>query len=270
MKVLIIEDESGVAQNLCDILQEIEPEIEITAIIETVKEAVAWIKNNPKPDLGFFDIRIADGESFEIFEQTTVDFPIIFTTAYDEYALKAFKVNSVDYLLKPIEKTALEAALKKYKTYFDKKTAIDQESLIRLIQEMRETKPQHYKKNLLVYVKDKILPVAVDQIAYFRLEHELVYCITHRNEKYVIDQALDKVESQLNPEHFFRANRQFLVSRKAVNSAAQHFHRKLKLEMTPSPPVDVLVSKTKAMGFKKWLEMYCWLLVAGYWLLVAG
>ena len=121
MRVLVIEDENSVAQNLCDILQEIDESIEILTILESVQEAVTWLNDNPKPDLGFFDIRLADGDSFEIFEQAEVNFPIIFTSAYDEYALKAFKVNSVDYLVKPIDRDALQSALNKYKAIYTNK-----------------------------------------------------------------------------------------------------------------------------------------------------
>ena len=255
MKILIIEDESGVAQNLCDILQELESDLVILAVIETVQDAVNWLETHPKPDLGFFDIRIADGDSFEIFEQTAVDFPIIFTTAYDEYALRAFKVNSVDYLLKPIDKKALSAALEKYKSIYTRSESNDQERLLKIIEELRLSSPKKHKKSFLVYIKDKILPIAVEQIAYFYLSNELVFCITHQNEKYLIDQPLDKIESQIDSEHFFRANRQYIVSRKAVKAAVQHFHRKLKLDLSPSPEEEVFISKTKASVFKRWLEI---------------
>jgi len=255
MKVLIIEDESGVAQNLCDLLQEIEQGIEILAIIESVKEAVEWFENNPKPELGFFDIRLADGDSFEIFEKVKIDFPVIFTTAYDEYALRAFKVNSIDYLLKPIDKDSLLVSLDKYNSIYKKNDRIDNETLLKIIKDLRHTDQKKYKRSFLVYIKDKILPIAVEDIAYFYLENELVFCITHKNEKYVIDQYLDKISSQTNPEDFFRANRQYIVSRKAVRAAVNFFHRKLKLNLSPSPPNDVFISKTKAAIFKKWLEM---------------
>lgn len=254
MNVLIIEDELGVAQNLCDLLQNILPTVKILAIIETVEGAVSWLKHHPKPDLGFFDIRIADGDSFEIFEQSTVDFPIIFTTAYDEYALKAFKVNSIDYLLKPIDKNALTAALKKFNTLFKKEKLIEPDHLLKIIQELRFATAKNYKKGFLVYIKDKILPIAVEQIAYFQLENDLVWCITHQREKYAIDQSLDKIENQIDPDAFFRANRQFIVSRKAIKAAVQYFHRKLKLDLSPPPKSIVLISKSKAGIFKQWLE----------------
>jgi len=156
MKILIIEDESGVAQNLCDILQELESDLVILAVIETVQDAVNWLETHPKPDLGFFDIRIADGDSFEIFEQTAVDFPIIFTTAYDEYALRAFKVNSVDYLLKPIDKKALSAALEKYKSIYTRSESNDQERLLKIIEELRLSSPKKHKKSFLVYINEYI------------------------------------------------------------------------------------------------------------------
>lgn len=254
MKVLVIEDEPGVAQNLCNLLQEVEEEIEVLAVVESVRDAVHWLEHHPEPDLGFFDIRIADGDSFDIFAQTSINFPVIFTTAYDEYALKAFKVNSVDYLLKPINKSALKTAVTKYRSIYKKGTALNQD-LLNLIEKLQATQPKKFRKSLLVYFKDKIVPVKVEDVAYFYLENESVNCQTHRNEHYVLDQSLDKIELQLDPETFFRANRQFLISRKAVRAARQHTHRKLKLELYPFPKSEVLISKTKATQFKKWLEM---------------
>ena len=253
MRVLVVEDEYGVAQNLCDILQEIEPNIKILTILETIKDAVKWIESNPKPDLGFFDIRIADGSSFDIFDRTSVDFPIIFTTAYDEYALKAFKVNSIDYLMKPIEKESLETALNKYKSIYERNGVIANENLIKVIQDLQFSDQKRYKKSFLVYIRGKILPIAVADIAYFYLENDLVFCITRKNEKYIIDQSLDKINKQLNQDDFFRANRQYIVSRKSIKSALEYFHRKLKLELNPAHLSEVLISKLKVSEFKKWL-----------------
>lgn len=254
MKVLIVEDESGVAQDLCDKLQETEPAIEILAIIESIQEAVEWIDAHPNPDIGFFDIRIADGDSFKIFEKTTVNFPVIFTTAYNEYALKAFKVNSVDYLMKPIEKQALKTALQKYKAIYKKDELHEQRNLLNIIRDLQNGQQKKYKKSFLVYVKDKILPIDIQAIAYFYLENDTVFCFTHANEKYLIDQSLDKIINQIDPESFFRANRQFIISRKATISAATYFNRKLKLELKPAPKGDVIISKPKVPEFKKWLS----------------
>ena len=255
MDVLIIEDERGVAQNLCDILLEIRQDIKILAIIETVKEAVSWIRNNPLPDLGFFDIRLADGESFEIFEKADIGFPVIFTTAYDEYTLRAFKVNSIDYLLKPIEKKSLHAAVDKYEHIYNKSDSIINKNLVKALQDLKTHSSNKFKRSFLVNIKDQILPLAVENIAYFYLENGVVYCTTHKKEKYVMNQSLDKISSQVNPEDFFSVNRQFLISRKSIEKATQHFNRKLKLHISPPAQHDIFVSKTNTGPFKKWLEM---------------
>ena len=253
MRVLIVEDEYSVAQNLHDILLEIDPSIEVMAILETVKDTVAWIAQNDSPDLGFFDIQIADGNSFEIFEKTTVHFPIVFTTAFNEFALKAFKVNSIDYLMKPIKKSELNASLVKYNTIYNKQDLVDNNKLLQVIQELRNEKLKKYKKSFLVYIRDKIVPITTQDIAYFYVDHEMVYCTTFKNEKYRIDQALDRIQNQLNPDAFFRASRQYLVSRKAVVSASAHFHRKLTLTVAPASATEIIISKLKITEFKNWL-----------------
>ena len=254
MKVLILEDEPGAAQNLLDLIHEVDGSMEVQAILESVKEAVAWLGKHPAPDLGFFDIRLADGESFEVFEKANIGFPVIFTTAYDEYALQAFKVNSIDYLLKPVDKEALGNALDKYSSIYRREDPFDSESVRNTIRDVRLHEEKRYKKSILVYVKDQIIPVVVDQIAYFFLENEMVYCVTFQHKKYIMDQPLDKIGAQLDPEDFFRANRQYLVSRQSIKSVAQHFNRKLKLRLTPEPEKEVFISKTKAALFKGWLD----------------
>jgi len=255
MKVLILEDEPGAAQNLLDLIYEVDESIEVLAILESVKEALAWVGKQDAPDLGFFDIRLADGLSFEVFEKTSIDFPVIFTTAFDEYALKAFKVNSIDYLLKPVDKVALAIALDKYRSIYLRKGSNNTDSVRNTIQDMRLYEEKRYKKSFLVYVKDQIIPIPTVEIAYFFLENDLLYCRTHENKKFILDQALDKIGSQLNPNDFYRANRQYLVSRQAIQSVVQHFNRKLKLRLAPEPEQEVFISKTKAAAFKGWLEM---------------
>lgn len=252
MKVLIIEDENSVARNLCDILRELESKVEVLAIIESVSDAVNWLSSNPKPDLGFSDIRLADGDSFEIFEQSDIHFPIIFTSAYDEYALKAFEVNSVDYLVKPINKKALQNALDKYKSIYSKEE-FDYQNLLRTIADLHQSEEKQYQKSLLVYYRDQILPIPLDSVAYFHLRNELVSCITHENKCYTIDQTLEKINNQINPKDFFRANRQFIISRRAVNAASQYFQRRLKINITPPPNEDLIINKTKVNEFKEWL-----------------
>lgn len=254
MRVVILEDEAGSARNLLDILREIDPGIEVMAILESVREAVTWFHRHPTPDLAFFDIRLADGQSFEVLEKVPIEFPVVFTTAYDEYALQAFKVNSIDYLLKPVDEKELRAAIEKYHTLYRHELASDPESIRSNLRGVQQKEEKQYKKNFLVYIKDQIIPVAMDHIAYFFIDNERVSCMTHQNKKYLMDQSLDKIESQVDPKHFFRANRQFIVARNSVQSAAQHFHRKLKLLLSPPSEQEVLVSKTKAVAFKAWLE----------------
>lgn len=254
MKLIIAEDEAAVARNLRDILADTEPEAEVLAVLESVSETMDWLKNNPAPDLGFFDIQLADGSCFEIFEKTKIEFPVVFTTAYDSYALQAFKVNSVDYLLKPVRRDDLKKALNRYKQYFNKNYIADNQLLIEAIRQFRNSQKKEYKKNFLVYIRDRIVPVPVEIIAYFFLENEHTYSITFEGRKYMIDESLDSLQAQLNPEDFFRANRQFIVSRKSVQSAAQYFQRKLKLLLKPESDKLVLLSKKRAGEFKQWLE----------------
>jgi len=254
MNVIIVEDEPGVAQNLLDLLKETDPDIKVLEVLESVKGTIKWIESNKTPDLGFFDIRLADGNSLDIFDQVEVNFPVIFTTAYDQYALKAFKVNSIDYLLKPVSKPALEHALNKYRTLFESGNDFDNKKIAGIINQLDLKQGSAYKKSFLVYVKDKIIPVLLKDIAYFYLEAEQVYCRTLEGERYIIDRTLDNIASQCDPALFFRANRQVIVSRKAVKSLSQHFNRKLKLHIRPQEPFDILVSKVKATEFKKWLE----------------
>jgi len=253
MRVLIIEDEQSVAQNLCDILLDIDSEIEIITILETVKDAVKWIEENQNPDLAFFDIKIADGNSFEIFEKTKVSFPIVFTTAYDEYALKAFKVNSIDYILKPIEKNALKNALAKYHRLYKNGQSFNSDQLVSVIRELKLESQKKYKKSFLVYIKEKIVPIATENIAYFQIENKIVYCTTHSGTVYYLDGTLDKVQNQLNSDDFFRVNRQFIIARKAIVSASIYFNRKLKLKVTPNSDTDILINKVNASDFKRWL-----------------
>lgn len=254
MKVLILEDEAGAAQNLVDLLHEVDESLEVLAILESVNEAVSWVGKAHSAVLGFFDIRLADGLSFEVFEKASIDFPVIFTTAYDEYAVQAFKVNSIDYLLKPVNKKELAAALDKYRSIYLQEQPFDTESVRNSIRDLSMKAEPRYKKSFLVYVKDQIIPVSVEQISYFFLDSEQVYCKTFENRKFILDQPLDKIGSQLNPIDFYRANRQYLVSRKSIQSAAQHFNRKLKLKLNPQPEKEVLISKSKAAEFKTWLE----------------
>ncbi|MEO1032215.1 MAG: LytTR family DNA-binding domain-containing protein [Bacteroidota bacterium] len=257
MNVVIIEDESSVAHNLSDLLFEVNPEIKILTVLETVKGSVRWFEENSPPDIAFFDIKIADGSSFEILEKTTLNFPIIFTTAFDEYALKAFKYNSIDYLLKPIKKSDLEKAILKYKNLYtrDKVIVNNNLKLIETIKEIKKSaKTSAYKSSILVNYRHQLIPLAVDDIAYFYLENQLVYCKTTSSKTYKVSKRLDKLENQLNPNDFFRANRQFIISKQSVKFANSLDKRKLKLVLVPENSSEVIISKLKVPLFKKWIK----------------
>ncbi|WP_394748864.1 LytR/AlgR family response regulator transcription factor [Spongiimicrobium salis] len=257
MKVVIIEDETSVAQNLSDLLFEINPEIEVLVVLETIKGSIRWFHENPSPDIAFFDIKIADGSSFEILEKTKLNFPIIFTTAFDEYALKAFKYNSIDYLLKPIKKGDLEKAILKYRNLYTKdKVIIDHNlKLIEVIKEIKKSeKKAIYKNSFLVNYRNQLIPLAVGDIAYVYLENQMVYCKTIENKTYKLFKTLEKLENQLDPQLFFRANRQCIVSKQSVKSANTMDKRKLRLVLSPNHNAEVIISKLKVPIFKKWIK----------------
>jgi len=251
LKILIVEDEASVAQNLCDLLKEISGDFQILEILESVEETIDWIEGGNKVDLAFFDIRLADGDSFAIFENVDVTFPVIFTTAYDQYAIKAFKVNSIDYLMKPIVKLELKEALKKYEKYYKPNTQLNKENILGLLKNVLDTNKSI--KNLLVQYKDKLLPISINIVAYFYLENDILFCKTYDDNKYVVDSSLDKLFHELDSNMFYRINRQIIASRKSVKSASIYFNRKLKIEFQPSLDIEALVSKEKVKSFKSWL-----------------
>ena len=254
MNILILEDEHGAAQNLQAILKEIDDRIHALAVLDSVQSAVEWIKNNPAPDLAFFDIKLADGNSFEIFKHVEIAFPIIFTTAYDQYAIQAFKVNSIDYLLKPIRQQDLEAALKKFHELYDDKRTINAEQLSKLIRDLGLAERKKIKRTFLIHYQDRLLPIPVSDFAYFFIHYGTVYGVTFDKKKYVIEDKLESIEEQVEAEQFYRVNRQYIVARAAVKEAAYFFNGRLKLKIIPSPPHKVLVSKARASEFKNWLS----------------
>ncbi len=249
MKAIIVEDETLAAQNLKGILNEIES-IDIIATLESVNETVAWFTLNNSPDILFLDIHLADGSAFEIFDRVRVDCPVIFTTAYDEYALKAFKVNSIDYLLKPIDNNSVIRALEKCRRLTgrsgDKGT--DLQSLLDYFK-----KNIIYKNNFLVPVKgDKLIPLNTDDIAYIFIDYGIVKAISYNDKTYNMDNNLDELEGMINPNMFFRANRQFIISRKAIKDIDLWFNSRLSVNLKVSVPERILVSKARVPEFKIW------------------
>ena len=249
MKALIIEDEKAAVRNLKALLKEVAPVIEVIGVLDSVTECVAWFQSEPAPDVVFMDIHLADGSSFEIFEHCRIPCPIIFTTAYDEYALKAFKVNSIDYLLKPIGAADLRRALDKLASLHH---ATDpQESLSALIHSLQ--KRGHYKTHFLIpYKGDKLLPLAVDQVQYFCITEGITKAVVSSQESYVLPHTLDELADSLDPERFFRVNRQYIIARNAVRDIDLWFNNRLSINLKIPVNEKILVSKLRVNEFKNW------------------
>lgn len=249
MKVIIIEDEAAAFNNMVKILKQIDPTIEILANFDTVTESVLWFRSNPMPDLIFMDIQLADGSSFNIFDCVNIEAPVIFTTAYDEYAVDAFQVNSVDYLLKPI-------TLENTRKAIEKLNRIKQISFEKLIGRFNvDFRQKEYNRRILVPVKDKILSVDTDMIAYFYNTDGITEIIDINKTKYRIDKSLDSIIMKLDPAQFIRANRQYIVSKSAIKDVTIWFDSRLLVNMIIDTPEQIFVSKNRACEFKNWYAL---------------
>lgn len=249
MRAVIVEDEFIAAQTLQRLLESFDEDIQILTVLQSVEDGIEWFSLNAAPDLVFMDIHLADGYSFSIFEKATVECPVIFTTAYDEYALKAFEVNSIDYLLKPINKKDLERALSKFKNFTSKTN--HQNLISHLMESLKETKSV-YKSNFLIPYKDKLLPLATDRIAYVCSEYKMARIITFDQQSYMLDMSLDELSKQLDPQSFFRANRQYLLSHKAISDISLWFGSKLSVNLILPVPEKIIVSRARVAEFKNW------------------
>ncbi len=253
MKAVIIEDEKRAVTHLKNLLREVAADIQITAELQSINQSVRWFRENPVPDVVFLDIHLADGSSFEIFKEVKIESQIIFTTAYEEYALKAFEVNSIDYLLKPLNKEDLNRALLKIKTrsLVDGPKWNDPMNLNKLLEALG--REPIYKKALLVQFKDKLIPLATKDIAYFYTEFKMTKAVTFSNISYIIDHTLENLLLQLSPKDFFRINRQYIISRNAVKDAAIWFSGRLSLNLNVPTPEKLIVSRSNSTEFKQWL-----------------
>ena len=236
------------AQTLQKLLEEVSPGVEITNVLESIEESVEWLQQNTMPDLIFMDIHLADGSAFAIFEQVNVTCPVIFTTAYDEYALKAFEVNSIDYLLKPVSKDALEHALNKYHNLAEKR--VNAEQIEKLLTQLGEKK--NYRKFYLMPERDKLIPLAVQNIAYVYIDAKTVKIISKEGKTYYVSSTLDDLMDDLDPYLFFRANRQFIVARDMIKDVSVWFGNKLAINLTVDVPERIIVSKARVAEFKIW------------------
>lgn len=250
MNVLIIEDEKLAADKLEHMLREIDPSINVLAKPGSIKESVKWLFNN-SADLIFLDIQLSDGISFSIFEEISINTPVIFTTAYDQYAIKAFQVNSIAYLLKPIRKTDLEESLRKLRTV-KSAYSIDFEMLLANLQ----GREPDFRKRFLIQTGDKIRKIEVSEIAYFYVLEKGVYLRTFQGSSYTVEYALDKLETILDPGMFFRINRKYLVNMNSISNMVAYSRGRVKLELKPhaDDELDTIVSIDRSADFRKWLN----------------
>lgn len=247
MKALIIEDETAAALNLQAILKQVAPGIEVVETLESVEESIAWLGAHPQPDLLLMDIHLADGESFRIFGAVEITAPVIFTTAYDQYALEAFKVNSIDYLLKPINAADVERALAKLSRLTGSERSEYRSRVKALAAGCTED-------TFLVHVRDRIIPLRREQIAFFYTSNEHVTACGYDGTAYPIDRTLEALQASLPEADFFRANRQFIVARRAVKEIVVWFGSRLSLALTVETPERIVISKARVPEFKAWLR----------------
>ena len=252
MQILIVEDEELAVKKLQKTLAAVNASANIAGVTDSIKSTVEWLQENPQPDLILMDIELADGQSFEIFNLTDVKSPVIFTTSYDEYALKAFKVNSVDYLLKPIQKEELQAALNKFqKIKGNSAVDVNMEILIKELQQ--KLQPKEYRKRFLVKHGQKLVSVEIDEIAYFYSDGRLNFFKTYDNKKFVVDYTMDELEEMLEPEKYFRISRSFYVAVNSIDKIDDYFGNRLILQLKPVVDKEALVSREKVTDFKKWM-----------------
>lgn len=247
MNVLIVEDETTAYENMVDLLAQVDPNIHVVGNTESIRQTIKWLGEHEAPDLIFMDIHLSDGSVFVIFDEIRIEIPIIFTTAYDRYAIEAFKVNSIDYLLKPVKEDDMRRAL----TKFSKWGRPDISQYLSQIAQM-VSKPNYSDKILIPY-KDKLLPVSLSEIACFYTADKNTFVFLKNGMKYPYGKTLDQIYSTLNPHDFFRANKQFIVARNSVSNITIWFDSRLLVSLEVDTPERIYVSKNKASEFKAWM-----------------
>ncbi len=247
--VLILEDEEPAAKRLQKLLTETTEEVEVLAVLDSISAAREWLTNNKAPQLMLVDIHLADGISFELFKQIDISCPIIFTTAYDEYALQAFKLNSIDYLLKPVKKDELQLALKKYSTI----NAKQQLNIDQLLLAMAQNPADKYRQRFVIRYGEHIKTIETKDASYFYTEARANFLVTQEGKRYVIDFNLDQLEQMLNPAHFYRINRQFIISIHSIDEMVTWTKGRVMIKLKPSTKLETIVSTERSADFKKWL-----------------
>lgn len=255
LKIVIIEDEPTIARHLRRILKELDKDITVLETLSSVSDSIKWLDQNMEScDLIFTDIRLSDGLSFEIYKQIKPSIPLIFITAYEEYALEAFQANGIHYVVKPFEKNDIQKAVEKYGMLTtSSQNLFNEEKLMDLVGRLGSYNEANYKKAYLVHYQNKLIPIAVDSIAWFHTEQDIVYARTFENKTYIIDTTLERVFSEISPNNFFRANRQFIVNRNAIKDIDFYFHGRLILNVAPSAEEKIIVSKAKVPSLKNWM-----------------
>lgn len=246
---IIVEDEAGASNHLSLLIKDVDECIAVQACLRSIEDTVAWLSVNPHPDVAFFDIQLEDGLSFEIFKQCNINFPVIFTTAFDQYAIDAFKVRSIDYLLKPIKEKELRASILKYRS--QQTVQVPHEIFEGLVKAI-EARQRDY--TLVIQSKGKLVPVSERDFSFFYISNGLLHGCTRNGHVFPIDQTIEDLNDRLNSNQFFRANRQFIVNRSAITEAEFYFNGRLSLKLTPTPRSTVLISKAKVSMFKRWLQ----------------
>ena len=244
MKTVIIEDEKAAVRNLTSLLNEVKPEAEIIAILDSINSTIEWFGIHPMPELVFMDIHLGDGQSFDIFEQVEITVPVIFITAYDEYALKAFKYQGIDYILKPFDKEELQQALNKLESLSPVNAPFPVASLT------------VYQERFLVTVGTKMKSVTVGDVAYFMADGKYLVLFTRDGQNYILDQTISGIETKLNPAQFFKINRKFIISYNSIKEMVKYSNSRIKIVLTPAPPVGIeaIVSSERIQEFKQWLN----------------
>lgn len=251
MNVVIIEDERRTARELQQILESLDSDINIVASLQSVAAATKWLQSNPAPDLIFSDIQLGDGLSFEIFKAVTVTAPVIFCTAFDQYAIDAFQANSIDYLLKPLEENMVESSLQKYKRMKEHFTAgTFTQNLNAAVTQLHTG----YKQSILVHVKDKIIPLKVAEFAFIYASNGITSVYLVDKQRFIVSYTIEQMETLLNPQQFFKASRQFIIQRNFIRNIEHYFNRRLIVETNYPTPAEVIVSRLKAQEFLRWID----------------
>ena len=252
MKILLIEDEYHARQHLISLIEEVVPEAEIIRVIDSVEDAVEWFHANPAPELIFMDIQLADGLSFEIFKEVEIKTPVVFTTAFDQYTLKAFKVNSVDYLLKPIELKELRSAFAKFRDVHDTGNTFDIRSMQQVFDNLQNQKT--FRSRFLIKKGQSWQSLPVEDVAYLYSEDGLTFAIDRNARRFQLDITLEKLDDQLDPMEFFRINRKQIIHFKSIEKIHSWFNHRMKVNLKPKEPFESIVSREKVKHFKSWLD----------------